>query len=212
MANDFIVFTPEENAILLRLLERVKKLPENNTQRTVGAYSVFNPPPPTTVDCQDIYVALTPSSGIGGRSGNTPIPKADCTVYQNVVNETTGVATLQALTDPYNPTVYNLGGAIPGNTYIQVIMDTYGTYWAVMSGDIVVGKCATDIPALSGDTPGKGTVTIWTPPTAGGDGAWITSSSTFFGYNFSAQAMKANKFLFFARSGGYLLGIFESCS
>lgn len=72
----------------------------------------------------------------------------------------------------------------------------------------LTGKASSDVSALSGSTPGSGTLTIWI---GGASGSWSASTLTVPVLNFSQQVGTAGKFLTAIKVQGTWQLIFESC-
>jgi hypothetical protein len=74
----------------------------------------------------------------------------------------------------------------------------------------LVGKADSTIAALSSDTPGSGTVSVWYQ--TGGSGAWVDSTINITGLNFSGASVPTAKFLQLKLVGKDWLIDFESCT
>lgn len=138
MADELRFLTEDDVAKIRGMDARIEALSANNSRTT--------PPPRMSLPGVETYVARTPDGGITALdpgiasvlgTGTTPdaygpdIPgSADCTVYQlAVVGGDAGPAVLQVLADEYLVTVYNLGAAVPGDTWVLVTRDRFGTWW-----------------------------------------------------------------------------------
>lgn len=107
------------------------------------------------------------------------------------------------------PGQWTLSKGYPGLFEIEGIWDSTNKYASgtVRPISALVGKCGSDIAALSGTTPGSGSVTIHVF-----DGSdFVATSWTVTAYNLSATAVTANKYLQLKWYGNMWLVDFESC-
>jgi len=102
----------------------------------------------------------------------------------------------------------NITGAYLAEDSIVPVWFVRGRWWANYWPGNITGKAASDIPPLSGSTPGSGTLTLWD---GGSTGAWSATSKTQLVLNFSAQVATAGKFLTAIPVGKTYQIIFESC-
>lgn len=107
------------------------------------------------------------------------------------------------------PGQWTLSKGYPGLFEIEGVWDSTNKYASgtVRPINALVGKAGSDIPALSGATPGSGSVTIWIF-----DGSdFVTTSMTVTAYNLSASAVTAATFLQLKWAYSMWLVDFESC-
>jgi hypothetical protein len=135
---DNFVLTEESVRILQRVLDDVRRTPRNKPGHT---------PEPELPQAPDVYVALTPGTGIpamrgdwdtgtgllpagtaSGHQGNTP-GSADCNIYRTVYTGTTpDVPNLTAM--GFTRKILNLSfTAVPANSWVIVQRDKYGDWY-----------------------------------------------------------------------------------
>lgn len=145
MANP-IALTEQDVRLLQDMLDRERRQRRNTANRPAVDQELGQAP--------DVYIALTPASGIDARAGNV-LGFADCAIHRVVHPNLTPVGGLTRR-------VYNLAlESLPGNTWIPVTRDKWGA-WLAGVGAVVSAEPDTGTGTEDGNgngTPGTGTST-----------------------------------------------------
>jgi hypothetical protein len=135
------VLNEHDRAVLLELLRRARQVQGAPTGRL--------PAPEEDLPAPEVYVGLTPAGGIPALIGTAPAKpgKAECQVYR-VDTKPTGPELEEVknlVRDVHNLT----GAALPGNDWVLLARDKWGTWFAVTGG----GGAGAEVVRVSSSTP-----------------------------------------------------------